>query len=469
MIIHQSIKDLFKHLPLKDGLNISFHHHYRNGDVVLNAVLNELYTQDLKALNLYPSGIFPVHTSIVEGLKQHRINNITTNYMNGPVSAYLKAHGLPGELIMQTHGGRARAIEEKETVIDIAFIAVSAASKAGDGSGLLGQHPCGALGYAVADAQYARKVVLLTDTLVETIENPEIKGADVDHICLLETAGNTSQIASGTLSVTRDPVGLKIAREAMRVIKASGYFKQDVSFQSGAGSVSLAITQMFVDQLKQDHLTASFFTGGITGVHAQALKDGLVRKLYDVQCFDEAAIESLKNNPNHEPMSASLYASPSNEQRKIKALDIVILGASEIDLDFNVNVTSDSYHTIIGGSGGHQDTAEDAKLSIIVAPLIKARTPLIKHTLTSRTTPGKHIACLITERGIAVNDAHDPTLKTTLEAQGIQTLDIQSLMDKAHALTLVPAPFKRPKHRLGYIEGRRKDVLDTLYWGERDD
>ena len=47
----------------------------------------------------------------------------------------------------------------------------------------------------------------------------------------------------------------------------------------------------------------------------------------------------------------------------------MILGAAEIDLDFNVNVTTGSDGVLLGGSGGHSDTAAGAKLAIVTTRL----------------------------------------------------------------------------------------------------
>ena len=80
-------------------------------------------------------------------------------------------------------------------------------------------------------------------------------------------------------------------------------------------------------------------------------------------------------------MSSSTYGNPY-DQPMVNKLDVVCLGATEIDLDFNVNVTTDSLGHIIGGSGGHSDTAYGAKLTIITTNLVKSRLSMIKHTVT---------------------------------------------------------------------------------------
>ncbi len=461
-MIYKSLEKLMEDLKIHDGLHLSFHHHLRNGDKVLNLIMEDLIAKNIKDLHLYPSGIFPVHTSMVNALKKGLIKSITTNYLNGPLSDALNQYPMEGQLTMQTHGGRARAIIEGDNQIDIAFIAVSSCDQAGNASGLYGKTACGALGYAIEDAIHAKRTVIVCDTLLDTVNNPQIEGQFVDDVLLIDSIGNASGIVSGTLAITKDPLGLKVAREAMRFLIASQFIKNNVSYQSGAGGVSLAITKMFNEYLESHHLKASFYTGGITRYHVDALEKGLVQSLYDVQCFDMEAIRSLKENPDHHFMSASDYANPNNPDRKIKALDIVILGATEIDLDFNVNVTTDSKGLIIGGSGGHSDTAEDAKLSIIVSPLLKGRMPLICKRVTTITTPGKHIDVLITERGIAIN----PMRKDLLELfndSALNIMPIETLMKKAHDLSGVPKPLKKSSQSLGIVEDRHGQTSDILY------
>mgnify|MGYP003313350978 CR=1 FL=1 len=88
----------------------------------------------------------------------------------------------------------------------------------------------------------------------------------------------------------------------------------------------------------------------------------------------------------------------------------------EIDVNFNVNVTTDSYGNIMGGSGGHSDTAHGAKVSIITTNLIKSRLPIIKKEVTTITTPGQDIDILVTERGIAINPLRKDLLEKLLNS-----------------------------------------------------
>ena len=458
----KNLDALLDALSLHDQMSLSFHHHLRNGDAVLNLVLEAILHRGYKDLNLYPSAIFPIHHTIETAIKEGKIHNITTNYINGPVALALKEKGLKGTLKMQSHGGRARAIIEDENTIDIAFIAAPAVDEKGNASGLEGPSACGSLGYVIEDVKHAKTKVLITDHTVSKLDNPQISSSDIDYLLTVDSIGDASGIMSGTLKPTNDPLNLKIARLSQAFLQASGMIQENVSYQSGAGGTSLAITKMFIETLKNQGLTASFFTGGITAQHVQALEAGLVKDLYDVQCFDLTAIESLRKNKAHHAISASDYANPNNTKRKIKDLDIVILGASEIDYAFNVNVTTDSYHTIIGGSGGHSDTAEDAKLTVVVSPLLKARLSLIKKSVSAITTPGEHIDVLITERGIAINPKRQDLLKR-FENSPLPIMTIEALQALAYQFTGIPKPTVKPKKIIGTIESRHGQKLDSLY------
>lgn len=460
--MYTSLDELVKHLPIKDGLHLSFHHHLRNGDYVINHVLNYFNQLGIKDLHLYPSSIFPSYESILTLLKKGAISSITTNYLNGPVAEFLANEDHHVSLTMQTHGGRARAFIEGENQVDIAFIAASASDTFGNATGLEGKNPCGSLGYAMEDLKYAKIKVLITDTILDKIDQPQIDGAFVDYIYQVEAIGDSKGIISGTTSITNDPVGIKIAKDAAKVMILSGIVKEGFSFQSGAGGVSLRVTDIIKQYLITNHIKAKFFSGGITKYHVDMLEKDLVHDLYDVQCFDLEAVSSLKRNPHHHFISAHEYANPHNEKRIIKDLDCVILGATEIDLSFNVNVTTDSYNTIIGGSGGHSDTASDSLLSIIVSPLIKARTPIIKNKVNTITTLGKHIDCLVTERGIAINP-NRKDLIDLLKNTSLDLVTIETLQKRAYAYTGMPTEKTYKKTPFGTIVDRDGTTIDTLY------
>ncbi len=461
--IINNLDEFFNLINLEENKNISFHHHLRNGDFVLNMVLDYYIKENIKGINLFPSAIFPSYTSILTLLENNQIYNITTNYCNGPVAKYISENGLPGLLKMQTHGGRARAILEEKSEIDIAFIATPYVDKHGNSIGYKGKNKCGSLGYCIPDSQKAKTVVLITDTITdELIENPEIDGDNVDYIVQVDSIGDNKGIVSGTTNITTNPIGVKIAKNTSQLLNELGLIKEGFSFQSGAGGVSLRVTKDVKDIMIKENIKASFFSGGITKYHVEMLEEGLVDELYDVQCFDLEAIDSLNRNEKHYAISASKYANPSDPTMVIKDLDVVILGATEIDYNFNVNVTTDSHQTIIGGSGGHSDTASESKVCVIVSPLIKGRIPIIKERVTSITTLGKNVDCFVTERGIAINPNRKDLLNKLKDTK-LNIIKIKDLANVAHKFTGIPKETKKEKHPIGVIEDRTLEIIDNLY------
>ena len=119
---------------------------------------------------------------------------------------------------MHTHGGRARSISEGLSNIDVAFIAAPFVNLQGDAIGYKGESRFGSMGYAVVDSEYAKITVLVTDHLVdEKIEHPEISGKNVDYILVVDSIGNNAGIISGTTEVTKNPIGVKIAKNTSRI------------------------------------------------------------------------------------------------------------------------------------------------------------------------------------------------------------------------------------------------------------
>nr|WP_300005592.1 citrate lyase subunit alpha [Tissierella sp.] len=457
-----NIKDLLDKLNLKDGDVVSFHHHLRNGDRVLNHIMASLQARGLKDLTLVASSLFPVNKELIPLLEDETITNIVTSYITGELATHISHGGLKGNIIMQSHGGRARSIVEEEIKIDVAFIASPSSDKMGNISGVNGTNSCGSLGYAIADSQKARSVVSVTDSIVEYPNYPaDITEDYVDWIYKVESIGLKSGIVSGTTQVTKDPIGLKIAKDTLEVMRASGLLKDGMSFQSGAGGISLAVTDYLKDYMIENDIKGSFASGGITGYLTEMLEIGLFSSLFDVQCFDLEAIESLKRNPAHLRMSASLYGNP-NVSAVVDNLDIVILGATEIDTDFNVNVTTGSDGVLMGGSGGHQDTAAGSKVSIIVSKLFSSRIPFIKDRVEVITTPGSTVDILVTERGISVNPLRTDLIQKFKEAE-IKTIDIHDLKTYAESVMGKPKPIEKGERIIGLSEYRDGSVIDYIY------
>lgn len=457
-----SVEEAVKLCGLEDGMTVSFHHHLRNGDYVLNMVMDVIANLGYKNLRLAASAIFPVHKPLIELIKRGVVTRIDTNYMSGAVGQAVSEGIMANPVVFRSHGGRPKAIESGELSVDVAFIAAPASDCCGNINGTDGPSACGSLGYAFPDAMYAKKVVVITDNLVEYPLTPvSIDQSHVDYVVNVDSIGDPQGIVSGTTRITRDPVGLVIAKYAAKVIEHSGLLKNGISFQTGAGGASLAAVHYLKEIMKQKGIAGSFGLGGITGYFVELLKEGLLNKLLDVQCFDLDAVKSIKENPNHQEISAFSYAGPGSRGSAVDMLDVVILGATEVDPTFNVNVHTDSNGIIIGGSGGHSDTAAGAKLAMVVAPLIRARLPLIVDQVHTITTPGNTIDVIVTERGIAINPK-DSDLKERLKGAGLPVMDIYELKEKAEILTGKPSGVKTGDKIVAEVKYRDGQVIDTI-------
>ena len=126
---------------LRDGATVSFHHHLRNGDGVLNAVMAEIARAGLRDIKVAASSLFAVHAPLVEHMRSGVVTGISTGYAAGPVADAIARGELATPVRMLTHGGRARAIEAGEIRIDAAFIAAPEADSYGNlnGTGVTGK------------------------------------------------------------------------------------------------------------------------------------------------------------------------------------------------------------------------------------------------------------------------------------------------------------------------------------------
>jgi len=211
----------------------------------------------------------------------------------------------------------------------------------------------------------------------------------------------------------------------------------------------------------QKGITAKFALGGITASIVDLHEKGLIEKLLDTQSFDTTAGNSLAKNPNHFEISTNVYANPNSKAACVDELDIVILSALEIDLNFNVNVLTGSDGVMRGASGGHCDTAAAANLCIIVAPLIRSRIPTVVKTATTIVTPGDNIDVLVTDHGVAVNPKRPELLKRLSEAR-IPVLTIEELYQKATSLTGEPKPIEFLDRIVGVVRYRDGSVIDLV-------
>ena len=458
-----TIKDAIIASGLRDGMTVSFHHHLRNGDYVLNMVMQAIAELGIRDLTVNASSLFDTHRPLIGHIENGVVTTLMTDYMSGELGRFISAGGMKNPVQFRTHGGRPCDIANGKTPIDVAFIAAPASDMMGNCTGKQGKSACGSLGYAMPDARYAKYTVVITDELVNyPLIDWSIPETDVDAVVVVDSIGNPKGIVSGTTKITRDPVGLSMAMTAVDVIKASGLLKDGFSFQTGAGGASLAAAKYLKDVMLAEGIRGSFGLGGITGYMVDMLNAGRFESLMDVQCFDLKAVESIRSNPRHQEISATHYASPEAKSATVDSLDVVILGATEIDTDFNINVHTDSNGRIMGGSGGHSDTAAGAKLAMIIAPLSRARLPIVTDRVTCISTPGSSIDVLVTQKGVAVNPKN-AELRDRLIAAGIKVMDIRELKALAESVSGVPEKPVFGERIVADVIYRDGTVIDHIY------
>jgi citrate lyase subunit alpha/citrate CoA-transferase len=457
-----SIEEAIQVCGLSDGMTISFHHCLRNGDAVLNMVMDEAARLGLRELTVAATAIFPVHAPLVGHMRTGVVTGIYTNYLSGPVAKAISDGILRRPVVMHTHGGRVRAIASGEVSIDVAFVAASACDEEGNMNGVEGKSAFGVMGYSHVDSRFAKRTVAVTDCLVEYPACPiEISQQFVDYVVPVQSIGDTQGIVSGTTQITKDPTGLKIAATAGKVIEASGLLENGFSFQTGAGGTSLAVAAQVRELMKKHSVRGSFASGGITAPIVQMLQEGFFRTLLDAQCFDLEAIDSFRCDRRHQRMSIGMYGNPHTKGSVVNELDVMILGATEIDTGFNVNVTTGSNGVLMGGSGGHSDTAAGSKLAIIVAPLASKKYPRVVDRVTTVTTPGETIDVVVTEGGIGVSPLRSDLLESLKRAH-LPVVAIEELRRLAEEITGVPEKPQFEDRIVAVVEYRDGTVIDVV-------
>ena len=462
-----SLEKAIEDSGLQSGMTISFHHHFRGGDYIVNMVIDKLAELGFRDMVVAASSLTDCHAPLIGHIKNGVIKRIETSGLRGELAEAI-SHGLMDyPVVFRSHGGRAYAIETGELHIDVAFLGAPSCDPYGNANGYLRENDqgimCGAMGYAKCDAQYADKTVILTNHIVPYPNTPfGIPESDVDFVVEVEEIGDPAGIMKGATRFTQNPKELLIAETCANVIEGTGRFKDGWSVQMGSGGASLAVARFLRERMLQQNIRASFALGGITGQIVAMHEEGLIKKILDVQSFDLDAAKSLKNNRFHQQISASYYASPSNEGTAVNQLDIVVLSALEVDTGFNVNVLTGSDGVIRGAIGGHPDTAAGASVSIIVAPLTRGRIPCVVDRVNTVVTPGKTVDVVVTDQGVAVNPGR-PLLTEKIRKFGIPVCTIEELRDKAARLVGTPKPIEYTEKVVGIVAYRDNTVIDTIY------
>ena len=456
--IHEALVKCNAH----DGMTVSFHHHFRDGDLVVCMVMKEIQKMGLKNITISASSLGKAHDDLVPMIEDGTITNIESSGVRGKIGEAISHGKLKGLATMRSHGGRVRALVTGETHVDIAFIGAPTCDEYGNCRGIGGKTNCGVLSYSYVDGNQADYVVAITDCLVPFPNYPaHISMTKVDYVCVVDQIGIPEKIATGAAKPTTDQRKLMMAEYCTQVVVNTPYFKDGFSYQTGVGGASIASTISLTKIMKERNIKMGFGVGGLTKPMCDLLDDGMVRILLDTQDFDLDAVNNVKN-PNHHRISAGAYANPMNKGAFVNKLDYVILAALEVDVHFNCNVVVGSDGVITGAQGGHPDTAQGAKCTIVIAPLLQGRIPAICTDVTTVTTPGESVDIVVTDYGVAVNPARPDLLEALQKADCVPLKTIEELRDIAYSIVGEPEKVRFGDRVVGIIEARDGTIMDVV-------
>jgi citrate lyase subunit alpha/citrate CoA-transferase len=456
-----SIHDCLVKCGIRDGMTLGFHHHFREGDYVVNMVMEEIHSMGIKDITICASSLGKAHDKLVDYIEDGTITGIQSSGVRGKIGRAISEGKLKGLAIMRSHGGRVRAIETGEVRIDIAFVGAPTCDDYGNCRGIGGKSDCGVLSYSMVDADYADKVVAITDCLVPFPNFPaHISMTKVDYVVVVDEIGNPDKIATGAAKPTTDMRKLMMADYCTNFVVNTPYFKDGFSYQTGVGGASIASTISLAKIMKERNVRMRFGVGGLTKPMCDLLENGQVDALLDTQDFDLDAVESVMN-PKHFRISAGEYADPFNKGAVVNKLDFVILAALEVDVNFNCNVVVGSDGMITGAQGGHPDTAAGAKCTIVITPLLQGRIPAVCTDVTTVTTPGESIDVVITDYGIAVNPRRQDLIQCMKDVD-LPFKTIEELRDIAYSITGEPEKVQFDDKVVGIIESRDGTVMDVV-------
>ena len=141
-------------------------------------------------------------------------------------------------------------------------------------------------------------------------------------------------------------------------------------------------------------------------------------------------------------------------------VDVVIMGATEIDVNFNGNVVTHSDGHLLHGIGGWQNCLF-SKTVIIPVPLFRDRIPVIVDKVTTLCGPGELIDVIVTERGIAINPQRKDLIKK-VKGSDLPIRTIKELKEEAEKICGKPAKAVTDDQIIAAIKWVDGTVIDVV-------
>lgn len=471
-------------MALPQGGTVSLPHYYRDDAAALIALLDALRFTGRRGIRLFGMAFFNSHAEPIRAaLRDGTLAGIEGNVYGA--AAKLVGSGELGEVVVgRSHGGRARALELGQRMVDLALVPVPIADRFGNANGVEGPYDAqvGPIALSTADARFARHTAVLAAELHPgLLAYHPIDMASVDSV-IIGNPGSNKGIGTGTTDVSRmrqDPIRLTIAELTLRVLRTSGVIRPGFNFQIGSGSGLLVLDEV-LKEMGEKKIRGGFTVGGTTESHVDLLEQGLIEVLLDGQCFQPSArsFRSLRENPQHIEVSTSLYYSPVAKQEGSGLMDAVVLGASEVDRDFNLNTVTGYDGVLRTGIGGGPDAAAGAGLTVIALPLARGNkngtsAPSLRDRVTTVVTPGEVVDVIVTEAGVAINPAsRSPWVERLREdaaAAGLRLSPMEALVEASEAAARALGPvMEKPRttdqivYAVEWRDGRLLDVVRKL-------
>ena len=174
----------------------------------------------------------------------------------------------------------------------------------------------------------------------------------------------------------------------------------------------MAFVSFLKDMMKAAGVKARFVRGGSTKYLVELLQEGLTDYILDGQTFDLDGVRSIASDPRHVATSPFTSYNFHGKGNFATLVDAVVLGATEVDTEFNGNVVTHSDGRLLHGIGGWQNCLF-AGCTILAVPSFRDRIPVIVDRVTTLTGPGEMIDVVATERGIAINPRRQDLIDAT--------------------------------------------------------
>jgi citrate lyase subunit alpha/citrate CoA-transferase len=191
------------------------------------------------------------------------------------------------------------------------------------------------------------------------------------------------------------------------------------------------------------------------------LQEGLVEYILDGQTFDLEGVRSMREDPRHVNTSPFTSYNFHGKGNFASMVDVAVLGATEVDLEFNGNVVTHSDGRMLHGIGGWQNCL-DARTTMLLVPSFRDRIPVVVDEVTTLCGPGELIDVVVTERGIAINprrqDLLDAVRGSDLPIRPIA--DLKAELDRICGVPTRPARSDQPVAVVKWVDGT---VMDTVW------